>query len=133
MSLGFKGDSEAKIAALKKLISTYKNSEYTDDAQYEIGVAYASDERYAEANDYFNQVIKTSPDKDLVANASIYRAQNYADLGQSDKAIAEFKSLGNTYKGTAYADKVVAAAKTVYLKTEIQQATKVLLHLWVLK
>ena len=51
-----------------------------------------------EANDYFNQVIKTSPDKDLVANASIYRAQNYADLGQSDKAIAEFKSLGNTYK-----------------------------------
>ncbi|WP_407484935.1 tetratricopeptide repeat protein [Elizabethkingia miricola] len=116
MSLGFKGDSEAKITALKKLISTYKNSEYTDDAQYEIGVAYASDERYAEANDYFNQVIKTSPDKDLVANASIYRAQNYADLGQADKAIAEFKSLGNTYKGTAYADKVVAAAKTVYLK-----------------
>lgn len=47
MSLGFKGDSEAKITALKKLISTYKNSEYTDDAQYEIGVAYASDERYA--------------------------------------------------------------------------------------
>ena len=33
-------------------------------------------------------------------------------MGQSDKAIAEFKSLGNTYKG-AYADKVVAAAKTV--------------------
>ncbi|OPC35285.1 hypothetical protein BAX97_10325 [Elizabethkingia meningoseptica] len=116
MSLGFKGDSEAKIAALKKLIADYKNSEYADDAQYEIGVAYASDERYAEANDYFNQVIKSSPDKDLVANASIYRAQNYADLGQADKAIAEFKKLGETYKGTAYADKVVAAAKSVYLK-----------------
>ncbi|AQX05959.1 hypothetical protein ATB99_15490 [Elizabethkingia meningoseptica] len=116
MSLGFKGDSEAKIAALKKLIADYKNSEYVDDAQYEIGVAYASDERYAEANDYFNQVIKSSPDKDLVANASIYRAQNYADLGQADKAIAEFKKLGETYKGTAYADKVVAAAKSVYLK-----------------
>ncbi|HIC8644999.1 TPA: tetratricopeptide repeat protein [Elizabethkingia meningoseptica] len=116
MSLGFKGDSEAKIAALKKLIADYKNSEYVDDAQYEIGVAYASDERYAEANDYFNQVIKSSPDKDLVANASIYRAQNYADLGQADKAIAEFKKLGETYKGTAYANKVVAAAKSVYLK-----------------
>lgn len=116
MSLGFKGDSEAKIAALKKLIADYKNSEYADDAQYEIGVAYASDERYAEANDYFNQVIKSSQDKDLVANASIYRAQNYADLGQADKAIAEFKKLGETYKGTAYADKVVATAKSVYLK-----------------
>ncbi|MCL1674998.1 tetratricopeptide repeat protein [Elizabethkingia meningoseptica] len=116
MSLGFKGDSEAKIAALKKLIADYKNSEYADDAQYEIGVAYASDESYAEANDYFNQVIKSSQDKDLVANASIYRAQNYADLGQADKAITEFKKLGETYKGTAYADKVVAAAKSVYLK-----------------
>jgi outer membrane protein assembly factor BamD (BamD/ComL family) len=55
-------------------------------------------------------------DKDLVANAEIYRAQNYEDLNQPEKALAELKALGNKYKNTAYAEKIVAAAKPIYLK-----------------
>jgi hypothetical protein len=42
----------------------------------------------------------------LVANAEIYRAQNYEDLNQPEKALAELKSLGNKYKNTAYAEKI---------------------------
>jgi hypothetical protein len=52
----------------------------------------------------------------LVANAEIYRAQNYEDLNQPEKALAELKALGNKYKNTAYAEKIVAAAKPIYLK-----------------
>src|SRR5690606_11201197 len=74
MALGFKGDTEAKISSLKSLRSKYKSSEYADDALYEIGTAYAANEDFSNANDYFSQVIKTSPDQDLVANAQIYRA-----------------------------------------------------------
>jgi hypothetical protein len=51
-------------------------------------------------------VIKTSSDKDLIANASIYRAQNYIDQNQNDKALSELKSLGEQYKNTAYAQKL---------------------------
>ena len=39
MAIGFKGDTEAKIVELKKLISNYKNSEYQDDAYYELGTS----------------------------------------------------------------------------------------------
>ena len=52
----------------------------------------------------------------MVANAEIYRAQNYEDLNQPEKALAELKALGNKYKNTAYAEKIVAAAKPIYLK-----------------
>ncbi|QCX54188.1 tetratricopeptide repeat protein [Elizabethkingia sp. JS20170427COW] len=116
LSLGFKGDSEAKISELKKLINQYKDSEYLDDAQYEIGIALSGDGKYSEANTYFEKVAKTSNDPDLVAQASIYKAQNLADLGQQDKALVELKTLGNQYKGSSYADKVVAASKNIYLK-----------------
>ncbi len=116
MALGFKGDTEAKISSLKKLISQYKNSEYVDDAQYEIATAYAANDDYNSSNDYFSQVIRSSSDKDLVANAQIYRAQNYIDLNQNDKALSELKSLGNQYKNTAYASKIVQAVRPVYVK-----------------
>lgn len=117
MALGFKGDTEAKIAELKKLVSQYRDSEYADDAQYEIGTAYAANDDFDNSNNYFDQVIKSSTDKDLVANAKIYRAQNYIDLNQTAKAIAELKILGEQYKNTAYASKIVQAARPAFLKT----------------
>lgn len=116
MALGFKGDTETKITNLKNLITKYPNSDYVDDAQYEIATAFSAQDDFNNANDYFGKVIKNSPDKDLVANAQIYRAQNYIDLNQNDKAISELKSLGNQYKNTAFASKIVQASRPAFLK-----------------
>ena len=116
LALGFKGDTVAKISELKTLISKYPNSEYVDDANYEIGTAYAQNDDFDNSNSYFERVIKSSPDKDLIANSQIYRAQNYIDQNQTDKAIAEFQLLANQYKNTAYADKIVAASKPAFVK-----------------
>lgn len=116
MALGFKGDNTAKITSLKNLISKYPNSEYVDDANYEIGSAYAAQEDFNNSNDYFTKVINSGTDKDLIANASIYRAQNYIDLGQNDKALSELKALGNQYRNTGYASKIVQASRPIYVK-----------------
>ena len=116
LALGFKDDNAAKITNLKSLISKYPGSEYIDDAQYEIGVAYAVQDDFSNSNDFFGKVIKSSSDKDLVANASIYRAQNFIDQNQSDKALSELKSLGEQYKNTAYAQKIVQAARPIFIK-----------------
>ncbi|AYN02714.1 hypothetical protein EAG08_18715 [Chryseobacterium sp. 3008163] len=116
LALGFKNDNVAKITNLKSLISKYPGSDYIDDAQYEMGVAYAAQDDFANSNDFFGKVIKSSSDKDLVANASIYRAQNYIDQNQNDKALSELKSLGEQYKNTAYAQKIVQAAKPIFTK-----------------
>ena len=116
LALGFKGDTVAKIAELKTLISKYPNSEYVDDANYEIGTAYAQNDDFNNSNSYFDKVIQSSPDKDLVANSQIYRAQNYIDQDQTDKAIAEFQLLANQYKNTAFAEKIVLASKPAFVK-----------------
>ncbi|MEC5394315.1 tetratricopeptide repeat protein [Bergeyella sp. RCAD1439] len=116
LALGFKGDSLAKIETLKRLVTQHPTSDYADDALYEIGVAYASNEDYTSANDYFTKVVKSSTDKDLVANAQIYRAQNYIDQNQESKALAELRSLGNQYKNTAYASRIAQTAKPIFIK-----------------
>jgi len=116
LALGFKNDNVAKISNLKSLISKYPGSDYIDDAQYEIGVAYAAQDDFTNSNDFFGKVIKSSSDKDLAANASIYRAQNYIDQNQNDKALSELRSLGEEYKNTAYAQKIVQAAKPIFTK-----------------
>lgn len=117
MSLGFQGNSTAKISSLKSLISKFPQSEYADDAQYEIGVAYASTDDYDNSNGFFQKVIKTSEDLDLVANAKIYTAQNYIDQNQNEKAFSEFQRLAVEYRNTAFASKVVQAARPLFLKT----------------
>lgn len=116
LALGFKGDTVAKISELKSLISKYPKSEYVDDANYEIATAYAQNDDFDNSNSYFEKVIQSSPDKDLVANSQIYRAQNYIDQDQTDKAIAEFQLLANQYKNTAFAEKIVLASKPAFVE-----------------
>ena len=116
LALGFKGDTEAKISNLKALLSKYPNSEYVDDAQYEIGTAYAAQDDFKNSTDYFKLAVKNSSDKDLVANAQIYMAQNLIEQGKYDQALADLKSLGNQYKNSAYASKIVQAARPIYVK-----------------
>ena len=116
MALGFKGDTEAKISNLKNLLSQYPNSDYADDSNYEIATAYAAQDDFSTSNTYFDKVIKSSSDKDLVANAQIYRAQNFIDLNQESKALSELKSLGKQYQNSAYASKIVQAARPIYVK-----------------
>lgn len=116
MALGFKGDSVGKIETLSSLASTYPDSDYADDALYEIAVAHASNEEYGKSNEYFNRVIKQSADSDLVANASIYLAQNEMDQGKDTEALNRLKSLAERYKDSSYAEKILLVARPLFIE-----------------
>lgn len=116
MALGFQGNNAQKIITLQDLIKRYPDSDYQDDAYYEIGVAYATQSEFSKANENFAKVIKNSSDKDLIAQAEIYQAQNEIDLGKPDKALAQLIQLGTKYMNTAYAPKIVQAARPIFLE-----------------
>ncbi|WKS94713.1 tetratricopeptide repeat protein [Riemerella columbina] len=115
MALGFKGDTEAKISEMKKLIAQHPNSDYADDALYEIGTAYAANEEYAQSNAYFERVMKQSQDARLVADAEIYQAQNAVSAGEEAKAQSMLQHLAEKYQHTAFAEKVAAVAKVYFM------------------
>ncbi|MBS1571941.1 MAG: tetratricopeptide repeat protein [Bacteroidetes bacterium] len=116
LALGFKGDFSSKINQLKSLISKFPKSDFVDDAWYEIGTAYAAQNDYKTSNDYFAKVISQSDDKNLIANAKIYKAQNMLELNDTTNALQEFQKLGVEYKNTAYAEKIVQAAQPAFAK-----------------
>ena len=115
MALGFKGDISGKITNLNTLISKYSHSDYLDDAWYELGTAYTSQNEYKVANDFFERVVKNSTDKELVANAQIYKAQNYIEQNQEDRGLSELQKLGIIYKNSPYAEKIVQASRPVFI------------------
>ena len=116
MAFGFKGDSMAKIQHLKELVDRYPDSTYKGDALYELGVAYSSNEDYKNAETYFSRVEKESSDMQLIANARIYRTQNLVDQNRNDEALKRFEDLALEYKNTAVAQRVVLAARPLYLQ-----------------
>ena len=115
MALGFKGDISGKIANLNTLTSKYSHSDYLDDAWYELGTAYTSQNEYKVANDFFEKVVKNSTDKELIANAQIYKAQNYIEQNQEDRGLSELQKLGIIYKNSPYAEKIVQASRPVFI------------------
>ncbi len=115
MALGFKGDSLGKIETLASLSSRFPNSEYVDDALYEIAVAHASNEEFIKSNDYFSRVLKQSTDQELIGNASIYLAQNEIDQGKEAEALKRLSALVPQYKNTAFASKMVLVARPLYI------------------
>ncbi|PIE50964.1 MAG: hypothetical protein CSA38_00385 [Flavobacteriales bacterium] len=116
MALGFQGKNEEKIKVLKNFTSSFSNSDYQDDAWYEIGVAYATKSDFKTSNTYFDKVIKKSEDKNLIAQAEIYQAQNEIDLGNGDKALKSLKKLAEKYRNTAYVSKIVQASRPIFVQ-----------------
>lgn len=116
MALGFAGNYQAKISSMKNLITQYPNSEYKDDAEYEIAVAYAEQNDFDNANSFFDKIIKNSTDEQLIVNAKIYKVQNIIQIGQQEKALSELRILGNQYRNTVYASKIVQVAKPIFIE-----------------
>lgn len=114
MALGFKGDTEAKIAEMKQLVAQHPQSDYVDDALYEIATAYAANEQFKESDTYFDKVIATSQDVQLVANAEIYKVQN--EISNQQEASTSLKRLSDKYQHTAFAEKIAIVAKPYFIK-----------------
>lgn len=116
MAMGFKGDTEAKIVEMKRLLNQYPQSDYRDDALYEIAMAYAANDQYEQSSAYLDKLLATTQDATLVANAEIYKAQNLISQGLESQAMKGLQALSEKYYQTAFAEKVVLVAKSLYLK-----------------
>ncbi|MDL1913282.1 MAG: tetratricopeptide repeat protein [Bergeyella sp.] len=117
LALGASGNTKEKIESLKALLAQFPDTEYKEEALYEIATTYASEGDFTSSNLYLDRIISNGKDTDLVVNAKIYKAQNFVDMNKDRKAFEEFRKLANMYKNSAYADRIVYASKPLYVKT----------------
>ena len=78
----------------------FPKSELADDAQYLIGESYLLDNKFREALDGYEQVIKNYPGADKLPNAYYKRGVVLERLGQTDRARESYEFVLKNYPET---------------------------------
>ena len=97
IALGAQGKTDDKISALRTIIANRNGGDYADDAAYELGRTYISQERFREGVEALESFVAGYPE-------SPYHTQALTDLGLA------YKNLGNDRRSMQYYEQVIAEA-----------------------
>ena len=113
---GLKKDYSEKIKKMERLIGTYPNSEYVDDALYEMGRAYLMLENNNNAIVTYQRLIKQFPNADLARKAALEIGMIYYNMSNEAKAIEAYKNVIQTYTGSEEAYTALESLESLYVE-----------------
>ena len=112
---GIKNDQNAKIATMQNLISQKSNSQYVDDAIYEMANAYFLIGENVKAMDNFNKLINNYPASSYVRKALLGKALVHYNRKEDAQAISSYKEVIEKYPGSAEAKEALAGLRVIYV------------------
>ena len=115
MSYGFIKKNEDKIAGLSTFSTKFPNSSYRDDALYELGNVYVSQDKTDQAVRAYDKLITDIPKSSYVSKTLLKKALIFDNKGQSDKALSIFRKVASDFPGTPEALQAVTSAKLIYI------------------
>ncbi len=115
MSYGFVNRNADKISGLKNFAQSFPKSSYRDDALYELGNVYVSQQNNDQAIAAYDQLVRDVPGSSYVSRALLKKALIYDNNNQSDQAINILKKVATDYPGTPEALQAVTTAKLIYI------------------
>ena len=118
MSYGFTDQNEAKIAALNKVISTYKLSSLKDDALYQLGNTYSKINKNAEAHIAYSSLIEKHDKSIFIAKTLIRQGLLYYNDGENDKALEKYQQIVRLFPNSPEAFEAVANARNIYIDND---------------
>tara|TARA_R110002072_G_scaffold108026_2_gene234666 strand:+ start:66438 stop:69458 length:3021 start_codon:yes stop_codon:yes gene_type:complete len=115
ISYGFVDRAEKKVEELNTFISKYGKSVYRDDALYELGNTYVSQNNNSEALKTYDRLIREQPSSSYVSRTLLKKALIYDNTGKSGEALNIFKRVANDFPSTPEAMTAVTSAKIIYI------------------
>lgn len=115
MSYGFIQKDADKISGLSNFSSNFPKSSYRDDALYELGNVYVSQNNTDKALASYDQLIREVPRSSYVSRTLLKKALIYDNTGQSDTALEVFRKVAADFPGTPEALQAVTSAKLIYI------------------
>jgi tol-pal system protein YbgF len=89
----FAGQWDSAISGFQAFLNAFPSSELADDAQFNIGETYFSQNKWAEAVAEYNKVIDAYPNTNSVPLAYYKRGMAQERLGQADAARASWEAV----------------------------------------
>ncbi|MBI3611042.1 MAG: outer membrane protein assembly factor BamD [Nitrospirae bacterium] len=107
------------LESFQKLLTTYPNTKYADEAQKRIGICrerlsqyqfyvghfYYKQAAYPAAIRRFQQVLASYPNQPVVADSLYYLALSYAEQGKAEQAVTSLQDLIAKYPDSPYQTK----------------------------
>ena len=115
ISYGFIDRIAQKIEELKDFPNKFPKSMYRDDAFYELGNTYVSQENYKDAMIAYNKLIRDLPNSSYVPKALLKKALILENTGKSNEALTIFKRVANDFPSSEEAIQAVTSAKIIYI------------------
>ncbi|ATA77598.1 tetratricopeptide repeat protein [Capnocytophaga canimorsus] len=114
ISYGFVNRVSRKIEDLEAFIKRYKNSNLRQNALFELGNTYVSEDNTTKALQYYSQLKNEYKNGELVPRAMLREALVYNNKGDNARALALFKEIAKNYPNTTEANQAVATAFLIY-------------------
>ncbi|HEA30288.1 MAG TPA: tetratricopeptide repeat protein [Leeuwenhoekiella sp.] len=115
ISYGFVDRKSDKIEGLRDFTSRFPSSSYRDDALYELGNTYVSQQKNQEGIAAYDRLISEIPQSKFVSKALLKKALIYDNTGRSNEALTIFKKVATDFPGTPEGVQGVASAKLIYI------------------
>ncbi len=115
LSYGFVNRNDKKIEDFNRFLSTFKTSQYRDDALFELGNTYMAENKTDAAIRTYDQLLSEFKNGSFSAKAILRQGLIYYNGQKDDLAIAKFKKVASEYPGTPEATEAVATARLVYM------------------
>jgi TolA-binding protein len=114
MSYGFVNKNEKKIEDLNKFVSTYKTSQFMDDALYELANTYTVEEQNDKAIATFDVLINTHKNSAYIAKSILKQGLIFYNTDKDDAAITKFKKVVAEFPNSPESLEAVSTAKSIY-------------------
>lgn len=114
---GLKHEYVSKAEKMLSLVTTYPQSDYADDALYEMARAYIENNQEESAVIAYDRLLNSYPNSNMARKASLEQAMIHRNLKQYDDAIRAYKRTINDYPGTEEAYAALDGLEQVYVAT----------------
>lgn len=113
--LGLVDKYDRKVESLVAIIGA-GNSEYVDDAMYELGRTYVRNERFTEGANVLKRLIDGYPQSPFVLSALTELGLVYQNLGRDDDALRYYKDVVARYPASPQAKDAMLGIKNIYVE-----------------
>lgn len=114
---GLKHEYVNKAEKMLSLVTTYPQSDYADDALYEMARAYIENNQEESAIMAYDRLLNNYPHSNMARKASLEQGMIYRNLKQYNDAIRCFKRTINDYPSTEEAYAALDGLEQVYVAT----------------
>jgi tetratricopeptide (TPR) repeat protein len=112
--LGLIGKDTQKLECLKQLVIDFSSSSYYDNALYDLARYYKNTSKYTLANKYYDDLIFSSNDNNLIASSYLSKGMIYFNTNKVQSAIEQFLFVVNNFHQTKYFKEALSGLQSAY-------------------